>query len=102
MLFRSCLPIVVQMPILIAMYHAIMRTFEIREGVFLWFELGSPDYILPLIAGGATFLQQKLMMSSNSAAANNPQMTMMLYMMPIMITVIAFFFPSAQIGRAHV
>jgi len=93
--FAGCLPIFVQMPILIAMYHAIMRTFEIREGVFLWFELGSPDYILPLIAGGATFLQQKLMMSSNSAAANNPQMTMMLYMMPIMITVIAFFFPSA-------
>src|SRR5690625_5959337 len=73
--FAGCLPIFVQMPILIAMYHAIMRTFEIREGVFLWFELGSPDYILPLIAGGATFLQQKLMMSSNSAAANNPQMT---------------------------
>jgi len=93
--FAGCLPIFVQMPILIAMYHAIMRTFEIREGVFLWFELGSPDYILPLIAGGATFLQQKLMMSSNSAAANNPQMTMMLYKMPIMITVIAFFFPSA-------
>lgn len=92
--FAGCLPIFVQMPILIAMYHAIMRTFEIKEGVFLWFELGSPDYILPIIAGLATFAQQKLMMS-NSSAAQNPQMQVMLYMMPIMITVFAFFFPAA-------
>lgn len=92
--FAGCLPIFVQMPILIAMYHAIMRTEEIKQGTFLWFELGSPDYILPIIAGGATFLQQKLMMA-NSSAAENPQMAVMLYMMPIMITVIAFFFPAA-------
>jgi len=92
----GCLPILVQMPILIAMYHAIMRTEAIKAGNFLWFELGAPDpiYLLPLIAGGATFLQQKLMMSG-SPASQNPQMTVMLYMMPIMITVIAMFFPSA-------
>src|SRR5699024_1378810 len=58
----GCLPVFVQMPILIAMYHAIMRTTEIQSGEFLWFQLGTPDYILPLIAAGATFLQQKLMM----------------------------------------
>lgn len=92
--FAGCLPIFIQMPILIAMYHAIMRTFEIREGVFLWFELGSPDYVLPIIAGVATFIQQKLMMAGSSAA-QNPQMVAMLYMMPIMITVFAFFFPAA-------
>lgn len=92
----GCLPIFVQMPILIAMYHAIMRTPEIEDGSFLWFQLGSPDpyYILPLIAGSATFLQQKLMMSGN-AASQNPQMKAMLYAMPIMITVFAIFFPSA-------
>ncbi|TRM11056.1 YidC family membrane integrase SpoIIIJ [Lentibacillus cibarius] len=90
----GCLPIFVQMPILIAMYHAIRRTEEVSGHSFLWFELGSPDYILPLIAGAATFLQQKLMMSG-SPAAQNPQMMVMLYVMPIMITVIAFVFPSA-------
>ena len=92
--FAGCLPIFVQMPILIAMYHAIMRTAEIKLGTFLWFELGSPDYILPIIAGLATFFQQKLMMANN-ASAQNPQMVAMLYMMPIMITVFAFFFPAA-------
>ncbi|SFB29822.1 YidC/Oxa1 family membrane protein insertase [Lentibacillus halodurans] len=90
----GCLPIFVQMPILIAMYHAIMRTESIQTHNFLWFELGSPDYILPLIAGAATFFQQKLMMAG-SAAAQNPQMMVMLYVMPIMITVVAFFFPAA-------
>src|SRR5699024_12770824 len=86
----GCLPIIVQMPILIAMYQAIMRTEAIKDGSFLWLQLGSPDpyYLIPLIAGGATYFQQKLMMS-DSPASDNPQMKMMLYMMPIMITVIA-------------
>src|SRR5690625_3794803 len=90
----GCLPIFVQMPILIAMYHAIMRTDAIQNHTFLWFALDSPDYVLPLIAGAATFLQQKLMMAG-SPAAQNPQMVAMLYIMPIMITVFAFFFPAA-------
>lgn len=90
----GCLPIFVQMPILIAMYHAIMRTDAIQNHTFLWFALDSPDYILPLIAGAATFFQQKLMMAG-SPASQNPQMVAMLYIMPIMITVFAFFFPAA-------
>lgn len=92
--FAGCLPIFIQMPILIAMYHAIMRTSEIKAGAFLWFSLGSPDYVLPIIAGVATFIQQKLMMAGTSAA-QNPQLAAMLYLMPIMITVFAFFFPAA-------
>lgn len=95
----GCLPIFIQMPILIAMYHAIMRTTEISNHEFLWFQLGSPDYILPILTAGFTFLQQKLMMSTNTSMQQNPQMAMqmniMLYMMPIMIGVMAFFFPSA-------
>jgi len=95
----GCLPIFVQMPILIAMYHAIMRTTEISNYQFLWFELGSPDYILPFLVGGFTFLQQKLMMSFQNTSTQNPQLAMqmnlMLYMMPIMIGVMTFFFPAA-------
>ncbi|GAB4072020.1 YidC family membrane integrase SpoIIIJ [Barrientosiimonas marina] len=93
----GCLPIIVQMPVLIALYHAIRRTPEIQEGSFLWFQLGSPDplHILPFIAGAAMFLQQRLMMSGNQGAAQNPQMKVMMYIMPIMIMVIAFIFPSA-------
>ncbi|HLR61202.1 MAG TPA: YidC family membrane integrase SpoIIIJ [Lentibacillus sp.] len=90
----GCLPIFVQMPILIAMYHAIMRTPEVQEHTFLWFQLGTSDYILPLIAGGATFIQQKMMMGG-SQAAQNPQMMVMLYVMPIMIIVMGYILPAA-------
>ncbi|MFA8439649.1 YidC family membrane integrase SpoIIIJ [Pueribacillus sp. YX66] len=88
----GCLPILVQMPILVAFYHAIMRTAEIKEHTFLWFSLGSPDYILALLAGITTFTQQKIMMGQ---APPNPQMKVMLYIMPIMIVIFAINFPAA-------
>ncbi|GAA0290870.1 YidC/Oxa1 family membrane protein insertase [Gracilibacillus halotolerans] len=97
----GCLPIIVQMPILLAFYHAIMRTAELRNHDFLWFVLGEPDpiYLLPILTAGFTFLQQKIMMAGMSTQqASNPmmpQMTMMLYIMPIMIGVFALFLPSA-------
>jgi YidC/Oxa1 family membrane protein insertase len=95
----GCLPIFVQMPVLIAMYHAIVRTEEVSNYPFLWFELGTPDIILPFIVAGLTFLQQKIMMSFQNTSTQNPQMAMqmnmMLYMMPIMIGVMSFFFPAA-------
>ncbi|WP_173918078.1 YidC family membrane integrase SpoIIIJ [Halobacillus sp. Marseille-Q1614] len=90
----GCLPIIVQMPVLIGFYHAIMRTETIQTHSFLWMELGSPDPFLAILTAATTFLQQKLMMAGNSAA-QNPQMQMMLYIMPLMIGTFAFFFPSA-------
>lgn len=94
----GCLPLIVQMPILIGFYHAISRTREIAEHSFLWFDLGEADpyYILPVVAGITTFIQQKIMMASTQS---NPQMaaqmTMMLYIMPVMILIFAINFPAA-------
>ncbi|MFT4416908.1 YidC family membrane integrase SpoIIIJ [Fredinandcohnia humi] len=90
----GCFPLLIQMPILIGFYHAIMRTREIAEHNFLWFDLGEADpfYILPLVAGVTTFIQQKITMIGME---NNPQMTMMLWLMPIMIVVFAISFPAA-------
>lgn len=90
----GCLPLIVQMPILIGFYHAISRTREIADHSFLWFDLGDKDpfYILPIVAGITTFIQQKLMMAGQE---HNPQMAMMLWMMPIMIVIFAFNFPAA-------
>jgi YidC/Oxa1 family membrane protein insertase len=91
----GCLPLIVQMPILLGFYHAIMRNFQIGEHDFLWFDLGNPDpyFILPIIAGITTFLQQKIIMGG--ANNSNPQMKMMLYIMPVMIVVFAVTFPAA-------
>lgn len=103
----GCLPILVQMPILIAIYHAIMRTQEIKTSSFLWFELGAPDpyFILPILVAAGMYFQQKLMMSvnSNSAASANSEMQMQMQMqmkmmnivMPLMLGVMTIFFPAA-------
>src|SRR5690606_25507886 len=52
----GCLPILVQMPIFIALYHAIVRTEDIANYSFLWFELGSPDILLAVITFATTFI----------------------------------------------
>jgi len=90
----GCFPLLIQMPILIGFYQAIIRTEQIATHNFLWFDLGSPDpyFILPAIAGATTFLQQKMMMAGMEG---NPQMKMMLYIMPVMILVFAISFPAA-------
>ncbi|MGZ0051429.1 membrane protein insertase YidC [Brevibacillus gelatini] len=90
----GCLPMLVQMPILIAFYHAIIRTEEIKSQSFLWLTLGEKDpyYILPIIAAITTYLQSKMM---GQTTQGNPQMQMMLVMMPLMILAIAVTLPSA-------
>lgn len=91
----GCLPLLIQMPILIGFYHAIMREPQLQEHAqFLWFDLSAPDpiYLLPIIAGVTTFIQQKISMVGME---DNQQMKMMLWMMPIMIVVFAFNLPAA-------
>lgn len=90
----GCLPILIQMPILLGFYHAIMRTEEIKGNSFLWFDLASPDpfFMLPILAGIFTFVQQKVMTKGQEA---NPQMAMMLWVMPIMIIIFSIYLPAA-------
>lgn len=92
----GCLPLIVQMPIFIALYHSIYYNGLLREHEFLWLQLGSPDklFILPVLAAATTYLQTKMMMKMNPS----PQMGMMQFMMfvyPILIFVMSFQFPSA-------
>jgi YidC/Oxa1 family membrane protein insertase len=91
----GCFPLIIQTPILIGFYHAIMRTREIADHNFLWFDLGAKDpyFILPVVAGVATFIQQKIMMAGTEQ--QNPQMAMMLWMMPVIIIIFGINFPAA-------
>lgn len=91
----GCFPLLIQMPILIGFYQAIIRTEEIANHTFLWLYLGKPDplFLLPIIAGLTTFLQQKMIMAGMEG--QNPQMQMMLYIMPVMILIFAINFPAA-------
>jgi len=86
----GCLPIFVQMPILIAFYHAIYRHTEIPSYEFFLIQLGEPFWGLAILAGVTTYLQQKMM-----GMGNNPQMKILMVILPVMITIFAFYFPAA-------
>lgn len=83
--FAGCLPLLVQMPILMAVWQAISRVPALTEGQFLWLELGKidPTYILPILAAILTFISTKL--ASMNQLEANPSMKVMNYMMPAMI-----------------
>jgi len=90
----GCFPLLIQMPVLIALYQSILGNPHIREHDFLWVQLGSPDqwFILPILAAVTTFLQQKMMQ------AQMPQnMQMLLFIFPILILVMSWQFPSALV-----
>lgn len=89
----GCLPVLIQMPILIGFYHAISRmnvTPEINLGSLLWFPLAEPSIILAILAGVMQFIVLR-----TGPAMDNPQMKIMMYMMPFMITGFGIFLPSA-------
>lgn len=84
----GCLPLLIQMPIFIALYQTVVRTPELATGNFLWMELGNPDplYILPILAAVFTLANSWLMQYGNPKS-NTGGMT---YIMPIMIFFITF------------
>lgn len=91
----GCFPLLVQMPILIALYYAIMWNPAIREHSFLWMELGQKDpyYILPIIAAITTFIQQKIM-AKYTPMTKQMQSIMMVF--PVLIFVMSMGFPAAM------
>ncbi|HEY0827021.1 MAG TPA: membrane protein insertase YidC [Bacilli bacterium] len=90
----GCFPLIVQMPILIALYNAIVRNDEISSHSFLWMELGEKDpyFILPLLAAATTYIQQKIMAKYTPMPS---QMQTLMYIFPVLIFVMAMNFASA-------
>lgn len=81
----GCLPAVVQLPIIWALYQAIWRTAVLRSGTFLWLQLGHKDpyFVLPLLAAFATFLSSWL--TTKSAPETSSMNTMMIIGMPVVV-----------------
>ncbi|WP_410262897.1 YidC/Oxa1 family membrane protein insertase [Alkalibacterium sp.] len=91
--YMGCLPLLVQMPVFIALYQAVNRTDILSTGDFLWVNLGQPDpyFILPILAGLFT-LGNSVMMSMGKPQAGNKLIT---YMMPLLIVFITVRLSSA-------
>lgn len=83
--YVGCLPMLVQMPILMALWQAISRVPELSQGTFLWLDLGSRDpyYILPVLAAVFTFASSYL--TSMGQLESNASMKIMNFAMPVMI-----------------
>jgi YidC/Oxa1 family membrane protein insertase len=114
--FSGCLPILLQMPIFIALYQALMKSIELRGASFLWIrDLSSPEAIplpvsfpiigdsiniLPLIMVAAMVIQQKISTASAGSAITEEQkqqQKMMLIIMPIMFGFIFYNMPSGLV-----
>ncbi|MCE1166199.1 MAG: membrane protein insertase YidC, partial [Bacteroidetes bacterium] len=102
----GCLPLLLQLPILYALFGVFRSTIELRQAEFIWWikDLSAPDVLfhlpfkIPLfgidqISGLATlmgitmFIQQKM-------TVTDPKQKSMVYLMPIMLTLLFFSFPS--------
>ena len=88
----GCLPLLIQLPILIALFGVLRNGIIPQDSSFLWLKLPDKDpyYILPILNGAVSFFQQKLMGSADS----NPQMKNMMYIFPIMMIMISYKMPS--------
>ncbi|MDO5102575.1 MAG: membrane protein insertase YidC [Lautropia sp.] len=92
----GCLPILVQIPVFIALYWVLLASVEIRNAPWIgWIkDLSSPDpwYILPVLMAVTMFIQTKL----NPTPADPVQAKMMMWM-PVIFSVMFFFFPAGLV-----
>ncbi|MCS4504956.1 Membrane protein insertase YidC [wastewater metagenome] len=92
----GCLPIVIQIPVFIALYWVLLGSVELRHAPWiLWIhDLSAPDpyYIMPLIMGATMLLQQRL-----NPAPMDPVQKRVMSFLPVVFTVFFVFFPAGLV-----
>lgn len=92
----GCLPILVQMPVFIALYWVLMESVELRQAPFaLWINdlsVMDPYFVLPLIMGASMFFQQKL-----NPPPPDPMQAKIMQWMPIVFTFFFLWFPAGLV-----
>jgi len=92
----GCLPVLVQIPVFIALYWAILASVELRYAPFFgWItDLSAPDpyYILPVIMGASMIIQMRL-----NPKPPDPLQAKVMQIMPIAFSVMFFFFPAGLV-----
>jgi YidC/Oxa1 family membrane protein insertase len=93
----GCLPMLLQLPIYIALYKVLWNSIELYRAPFFWFyrDLSAPDpfFIMPIILGVAMWLQQKL----TPSATADPAQAKAMQIMPIMFTAFMLFLPAGLV-----
>jgi YidC/Oxa1 family membrane protein insertase len=90
----GCLPILVQLPILMGFYYAIIGSPDIATHSFLWFNLGQSDTVMPIIAILVSLLNVKVS-EIGSLPRQQKSLTVLSYLSPLFIGLISFNAPAA-------
>ena len=92
----GCLPVVVQIPFFLAFYWVLLESVEMRQAPFLgWIQdlsARDPYFVLPILMGGAMFLQFKL-----NPTPPDPVQAKVFAFMPVMMTAMFMWFPSGLV-----
>ncbi|MBU0455799.1 MAG: membrane protein insertase YidC [Pseudomonadota bacterium] len=92
----GCLPILIQIPVFLALYWVLLSSVELRQAPFIFWihDLSAKDpyYILPVLMGISMFVQQKL-----SPAPADPTQAKVMMFLPVMFTVFFLNFPSGLV-----
>ncbi|MAR92632.1 MAG: membrane protein insertase YidC [Pseudomonadales bacterium] len=92
----GCLPILLQMPVFLALYWALLESVELRQAPFLfWIEDLSamdPFFVLPIIMGASMWVQQKL-----NPAPPDPMQAKVMQFLPVIFTVMFLWFPAGLV-----
>ena len=92
----GCLPMLIQIPVFIALYWAILSSVELRHAPFFgWIQdlsAADPYYVLPLIMGISMLVQSKL-----NPVPPDPLQAKLMQAMPIIFSVVFFFFPAGLV-----
>jgi len=92
----GCLPMVVQIPVFIALYWVLLESVELRQADFMFWihDLSTKDpyYILPLLMGTTMFIQQKL-----NPPPPDPIQAKVMMALPLIFTLFFAFFPSGLV-----
>ncbi len=93
----GCLPMLLQMPVLIGIYWVLMKSVELRQAPFLlWYNdlsVMDPYFILPLIMGASMFVSQLL----SPMATADPVQAKVMKFMPVIFTVFFLWFPAGLV-----
>ncbi|MCL4121998.1 UNVERIFIED_CONTAM: hypothetical protein GTU68_008213 [Idotea baltica] len=92
----GCLPIVIQMPVFLALYWVLLESVEMRQAPWiLWItdlSIKDPFFILPIIMGTTMFIQQRL-----NPTPPDPMQAKVMKLMPIIFTFFFLWFPAGLV-----
>jgi YidC/Oxa1 family membrane protein insertase len=93
----GCFPILLQMPIFIALYWSLMESVELRHAPFmLWIQdlsVKDPYFILPVLMGVSMFFIQKM----SPTTVQDPMQQKVMKFMPMIFTAFFFMFPAGLV-----